>query len=223
MPWRASRKRRWRRACSWLWAASGCCSSSTPASLLPAWNRRTSKPEAFRRDEGDRHRRHLRVARARDRRGRLGGDLGCREGVAQDRLLSVDLASPSFRVLAVRRGVRRGDPAACRIRMNIARWTIRILITLLLLAGAGAAGWYLWDYYMLSPWTRDGRVRADVIEVAPDVAGIVTEVRVEDNATVAAGDVLFVIDKRRYEIALRENTASRERRRAALAQAQRDL
>ena len=40
---------------------------------------------------------------------------------------------------------------------------------LLVVAAAVLAGIWLWRYYMLSPWTRDARVRADVV-VAPDVS-----------------------------------------------------
>jgi multidrug resistance efflux pump len=55
---------------------------------------------------------------------------------------------------------------------------------------------------MLSPWTRDARVQADVVTIAPDLAGFVDEVRVKDNQSVRKGDVLFVIDRARYERAL---------------------
>ncbi len=43
----------------------------------------------------------------------------------------------------------------------------RALITLVVVLVAILAGWELWSYYMLEPWTRDGRVRADVVKVAP--------------------------------------------------------
>ncbi|QGZ43273.1 biotin/lipoyl-binding protein [Pseudoduganella flava] len=55
---------------------------------------------------------------------------------------------------------------------------------------------------MESPWTRDARVKADVVTISADVAGIVTEVRVHDNQLVHKGDVLFVVDSERYENAL---------------------
>jgi multidrug resistance efflux pump len=59
-----------------------------------------------------------------------------------------------------------------------AKTATRVVATMLLVA-AGAAGAYaLWNYYMLSPWTRDARIRADVVTVAPDVAGFVDELRV---------------------------------------------
>jgi multidrug resistance efflux pump len=56
------------------------------------------------------------------------------------------------------------------------------------------AGYKLWDYYFNAPWTRDGHVRADVVPVAPDVSGFVSEVLVRDNEQVRRGDVLFRID-----------------------------
>ncbi len=62
------------------------------------------------------------------------------------------------------------------------------------------AGYRLWDYYMDAPWIRDGHVRADVVPVAPDVSGFVSEVLVRDNEQVQRGDVLFRIDRARYAI-----------------------
>lgn len=84
----------------------------------------------------------------------------------------------------------------------------RILITLCVVAAAGFAGWRLWDFYTLSPWTRDARVLANIVEVAPDVSGRVDEIRVADNQTVAKGDVLFVIDRQRFTLALEEAKAN---------------
>jgi multidrug resistance efflux pump len=100
---------------------------------------------------------------------------------------------------------------------------LRVLITLAVVAGAGISGWYLWDYYMEAPWTRDSRVRVDIIQLAPDVSGLVTNVNVIDNQTVKAGDILFVIDRDRYQLAQAQAQASLESHKASLAQAQRDL
>jgi multidrug resistance efflux pump len=85
------------------------------------------------------------------------------------------------------------------------------------------AGYKLWDYYMNEPWTRDGHVRADVVPVAPDVSGFVTEVLVEDNRRVQRGDVLFRIDRARYDIALRQAEAVLLGKRAMLDEANADL
>jgi multidrug resistance efflux pump len=78
----------------------------------------------------------------------------------------------------------------------------RVLLTLVLVAAGCAGGYELWDYYMLSPWTRDARVQADVVSIAPDVAGFVDDLRVKDNQFVHKGDVLLVIDRERYTRAL---------------------
>ncbi|NHR05012.1 efflux RND transporter periplasmic adaptor subunit [Chromobacterium haemolyticum] len=85
---------------------------------------------------------------------------------------------------------------------------IRYLTTLLLLALAVWLGKALWDHYMHSPWTRDGRVRADVITLSADVAGLVTQVAVKDNQLVHKGDVLFVVDRARYAAALTQAEAA---------------
>jgi multidrug resistance efflux pump len=75
---------------------------------------------------------------------------------------------------------------------------VRLVVTVLVVLLAVLIGHALWKHYMYSPWTRDGRVRAEVVRIAPDVAGLVTEVKVVDNQVVKKGDLLFVIDRARY-------------------------
>ena len=58
---------------------------------------------------------------------------------------------------------------------------LRVIATVLVVAAGSAGAYELWDYYMLSPWTRDAKVVADVVTMAPDVAGFVTDLRVKDN------------------------------------------
>ena len=99
----------------------------------------------------------------------------------------------------------------------------RYVITGIAVLAAIAVGYRLWVYYMVEPWTRDGRVRADVVVVAPDVSGFVTEVLVRDNEAVRRGDVLFRIDRARFELALRQAEAVVAGRRASLDQATLDL
>lgn len=99
----------------------------------------------------------------------------------------------------------------------------RISLTLIVAAGAVLVGRGLWNHYMNEPWTRDARVRADVIGVAPDVSGLVSEVVVRDNQVVRKGDVLFQVDRERFRIALDQARASLAGRAAALEQAKRDL
>ncbi|MEB0042759.1 MULTISPECIES: HlyD family secretion protein [unclassified Pseudomonas] len=85
--------------------------------------------------------------------------------------------------------------------------------TLLVLALAIWIGHSLWVNYMNTPWTRDGRVRADVINVAADVTGTVVNVAVRDNQQVKKGDLLMQIDPDHYQLAVKEaqaNVASRK-------------
>ncbi|MGR1217215.1 MULTISPECIES: efflux RND transporter periplasmic adaptor subunit [Pseudomonadaceae] len=93
---------------------------------------------------------------------------------------------------------------------------ISVGATLLILALAVLLVQRLWQHYMDSPWTRDGRVRADVINIAPDVAGLVVEIPVRDNQRVKAGDVLVRIDRAHYELAVRDAEAEVAARKADL-------
>ena len=98
----------------------------------------------------------------------------------------------------------------------------RVSITAVVTAGAVYAGWQLWRHYEVEPWTRDGRVKAYVVQVAPDVTGQVTKVYVHDNQQVKAGEPLFDIDRARFELALRQSEAQVTAAQAALAQALRE-
>jgi RND family efflux transporter MFP subunit len=98
----------------------------------------------------------------------------------------------------------------------------RFLLTLAVVIVAGFAGWHVWGYYMNDPWTRDGRVRADVVGVAPDVSGLVSDVLVHDNQPVNRGDVLFRIDAARFQLALLQADAVVKSRLAAVQEAGRE-
>ncbi|MDF2619161.1 MAG: secretion protein HlyD family protein [Xanthobacteraceae bacterium] len=102
------------------------------------------------------------------------------------------------------------------------RGAVRVGITLVVLLAAAGAGHELWAHYMDEPWTRDAKVRADIVGVAPDVSGFVSEVLVRDNQSVKQGDVLFRIDRARFAIALEQAEAAVEGRKATLEQARRD-
>jgi RND family efflux transporter MFP subunit len=99
----------------------------------------------------------------------------------------------------------------------------RVLLTLVVVLVAIAVGWQLWSYYMLEPWTRDGRVRADVVTIAADVSGLISDVFVHDNEKVSKGQQLFRIDQRRFQYALGQAKADVASRQATLDQAKRDL
>lgn len=95
---------------------------------------------------------------------------------------------------------------------------LRLLTTLATVAAAVFVGLGLWNYYIDAPWTRDGRVRADVAIIAPDVSGLVAQVFVADNQHVKKGDVLFRIDPERFRLALREAEAQVAAREATYIQ-----
>ncbi|MFJ3482450.1 efflux RND transporter periplasmic adaptor subunit [Pseudomonas sp. NPDC090202] len=82
-----------------------------------------------------------------------------------------------------------------------------LIATLLILALAIWIGRLLWIHYMDTPWTRDGRVRADIINVAADVTGVVVDVPVKDNQPVKKGDLLMQIDPEHYQLAVKQAEA----------------
>jgi multidrug resistance efflux pump len=63
-------------------------------------------------------------------------------------------------------------------------------------------------YYMFAPWTRDGHIRADIVQIAPDVSGLIQQVDVRDNQLIKRGQVLFSIDQDRFKLALRQAKAA---------------
>jgi multidrug resistance efflux pump len=105
------------------------------------------------------------------------------------------IAAPSERLgvdpVATRKGPLSGGSGHLA---RLARVTLKTMATLLLLAVAMLAAVVIWDYYITAPWTRDGIVRVQVADVAPQVSGQITEIRVVDNQYVHQGDVLYVID-----------------------------
>lgn len=101
-------------------------------------------------------------------------------------------------------------------------WTSRILATAIVVTLALFGGRWLWIRYNVEPWTRDGRVRADIVQVSPDVSALVTEVRVRNNQAVQKGDVLFVLDRPRFELTMRQAKTAVAAADVSLAQAKRE-
>lgn len=88
--------------------------------------------------------------------------------------------------------------------------------TAVILIVAILIGRTLWVHYMDEPWTRDGRVRAEIVNVAPDVSGAVVELPVRDNQFVKQGDLVMQIDPSRFRIAVEQAQAAVAARRAEL-------
>ena len=66
--------------------------------------------------------------------------------------------------------------------------------------------WRYWDY-VANPWTRNGQVRAEVIQIAPRVSGPIVRLPIKDNQPVSAGDLLFEIDPRTFQAAFDQASA----------------
>lgn len=98
----------------------------------------------------------------------------------------------------------------------------RVVLTLLVVTLAAIVVWRMVMYYMYAPWTRDGHIRADVIQIAPDVSGLIEKVAVSDNQLVKKGQLLFTIDQDRFRLALRQAQATVAERKETWEQAQRE-
>ncbi|EKO3507830.1 HlyD family secretion protein [Vibrio fluvialis] len=92
----------------------------------------------------------------------------------------------------------------------------RISLTLAVVIIAVIAGHWVWNHYLYSPWTRDGRIRAEVITIAPDVSGWVKTLNVKDNQPVTKGDLIFSVDDTRYQAKIKELTAQVENKQYSL-------
>ena len=98
-----------------------------------------------------------------------------------------------------------------------------VLATLAAVVVAGLLGWAAWQYYMGTPWTRDGTVRAYIVKVAPQVAGEIVKLPIVDNQFVHKGDLLMLIDPRNYAIAVRQAQASAEQAQAVADNARAEM
>lgn len=87
-----------------------------------------------------------------------------------------------------------------RVILRIALTLAGVTVSIMLVAA-------LWRTYMLAPWTRDGRVLVQVVDIAPEVSGTITQLEVEDNQFVHKGEPLFVIDPARFRLATAEAEA----------------
>ncbi|WP_147197347.1 HlyD family secretion protein [Pantoea sp. MBD-2R] len=80
--------------------------------------------------------------------------------------------------------------------------TLKYFSTLIFFAAALLAGWWLWNYYMQSPWTRDGKVRAELVNITPQVSGRIAQLPIKDNQYVTQGSKLMTLDDEPFRIAV---------------------
>ncbi|MBU9814222.1 HlyD family secretion protein [Rahnella sp. C60] len=78
----------------------------------------------------------------------------------------------------------------------------RYVFTLSAVIAAAIIAFMMWKHYAQTPWTRDGRVRAEVVQITPDVSGPVSHVAVTDNQRVNRGDILYSIDPQWLKLAV---------------------
>ena len=86
--------------------------------------------------------------------------------------------------------------------------TRRRLVTGVAVLLALVLAWALWFHYFRAPWTRDGRVRAEVVNIAAQISGQVVALPVMDNQWVRKGEVLFNIEPVDYQLALSQAEAN---------------
>ena len=93
----------------------------------------------------------------------------------------------------------------------------RLAATGLILIVAFVAAAFVWQFYVEAPWTRDGRVRVQVANIAPQVSGQIVAVKVADNQNVKKGDILYVIDPIDFQVAVSSADAEVKNREADLS------
>jgi len=77
---------------------------------------------------------------------------------------------------------------------------VKIITTSVIVLAAVGMVAYKYQDYMKYPWTRDGTVRAHVVEIVPRVSGELVRVLVRNNQLVKKGDLLFEIDPRTFQV-----------------------
>lgn len=115
------------------------------------------------------------------------------------------------------------DPPATHARFTRATGrgraakVFRFAATGLILIVAFVAAAFVWQFYVEAPWTRDGRVRVQVANIAPQVSGQIVAVKVADNQNVKKGDILYAIDPVDFQVAVSSADAEVKNREADLS------
>ncbi len=97
--------------------------------------------------------------------------------------------------------------------MNV-KLLVKIVLNLAIFGGAIFFGYNKFQDYFNNPWTRNGQVRSQVIQVSPRVSGAVVNIAVVDNQKVKIGDLLFEVDPSEYKIILAQAEADLKREQA---------
>jgi multidrug resistance efflux pump len=127
-----------------------------------------------------------------------------------------DDPKPAARADTADRDDRAGDRLPAVPRRGRAAKVFRLAATGVILLVALVAAIYVWQFYVVAPWTRDGAVRVQVANIAPQVSGQIVDVRVQDNQNVRKGDLLYVIDPIDFEVSVTSADAEVKNREADL-------
>jgi multidrug resistance efflux pump len=119
--------------------------------------------------------------------------------------------------------VAQHHQAAHRPRLKKLPRALRIALTITVVLIAAILAVWAFEYYEYTPWTRDGRISAYVVDTAPEISGLVIDVDVQDNQFVHKGDLLYKIDQRDYVAAVKRSQAAVDAARAKLALDQENL
>ncbi len=74
-----------------------------------------------------------------------------------------------------------------------------LILSAIVLVLIGLVVFRYWDY-LLNPWTRNGQVMAQVIQITPRVSGTLVELPIIDNQFVKAGDPRRDLDHLRHDL-----------------------
>lgn len=112
-------------------------------------------------------------------------------------------------------------PPPSPLAMRRFRWSIRLvaigMASVMALCAVAYVGWEYWTVWRFEQSTDDAYVQADVVAIAPEVAGYIAAVQVDDNQHVKAGDVLATIDPRDYQAAVDQAKADVAEAQATIA------
>ena len=112
---------------------------------------------------------------------------------------------------------------AARSRPKKLPRALRVSVTVVLVLISVILAVWAFESYEYSPWTRDGRVSAYVVDTAPEISGLVIDVPVQDNQFVHKGDLLYKIDARDYQAAVKRSQATVDAAKAKLTLDQENL
>ena len=98
-----------------------------------------------------------------------------------------------------------------------------VIITWSVVVLACLAALLLYWRYLNQPWTRDGQVQANIVGIAPRVAGPIVNIPIKDNQLVKKGDLLFEIDPSTFQAAVDQATAQLQQSQATALKNQQNL